>query len=159
MRAVVQSHQQPAGTGDQQHPPLRAGIYPKPLHPSQILSKLNLLIKNLKELRSQNLWLLRKQDIYSLSEAGLLWLPGQGISGLLVCATAEPGLQQQSEYIIHKYIYIKIYIERDLWDISLPGISRSSAHPGSHTVLNHFRTLLSSHKEVNISPNENSPHW
>lgn len=51
-------HQQPAGTDTQrvqQHPSFRAGIHPKLLHPSQILSKPDGLVKNLKELRSQNL--------------------------------------------------------------------------------------------------------
>lgn len=59
----------------------RAGIYPKSLHASQILSERDLLVKNLKECRSQNLrfptghWG-RKMV---LGEAGLLWVPSQGI--------------------------------------------------------------------------------
>lgn len=78
------SHQQPAGadtTWGQQHPSVRARIHPKPLHPTQILSKPDGLVKNLKEFRSQNLRFPTghggRKTI--LGEAGLLWVPLKGI--------------------------------------------------------------------------------
>lgn len=141
---------------DQQHPSVRAGIHPKPLHPSQILRKPDRFVKNLKEFRSQNLQFPTGHGGRKtvLGEMGLLWVLIQDIQGFLVCATAEPGLQQPSEYMIYKY---RIYRE-------IPG---TSAFQGSAGALHSqgpmsaqrpHDSLLASHTEVNISPLRRTSH-
>lgn len=109
---ATSSQQELTHNRDQQHPSVRAGIHPKPLHPSQILRKPDRFVKNLKEFRSQNLQF--QQDMEGGKLSWERWGCSECWSRIFRASLCVPQLSQgYSSHLSTWYINTE-YIERSL---------------------------------------------